>query len=238
MQNRNFINYAHRGASSYAPENTMSAFYLGLRMGANGIETDVQRTKDGVLVLFHDDTLKRVTGQEGSIQDYTYEELQGFDVCCYGRKDKIVKFRDFLEAFSGLDLQFAIEFKQEFTEQQTIDMLEEYGMRSKAILTSFKIECLMRAKLYAPDYVAGYLTDDVNEMTLKVLKTMGVEQVCPQGKLVNREFVDWIHGQGFSVRAWGIEDEARMKQVYDAGADGMTVNFPDKLTEYMAQREA
>ena len=81
MQNRNFINYAHRGASSYAPENTMSAFYLGLRRGANGIETDVQRTKDGVLVLFHDDTLKRVTGQEGSIQDYTYEELQGFDVC-------------------------------------------------------------------------------------------------------------------------------------------------------------
>lgn len=238
MQNRNFINYAHRGASSYAPENTMSAFHLGLRMGANGIETDVQRTKDGVLVLFHDDTLKRVTGQEGSIQDYTYEELQGFDVCCYGRKDKIVKFRDFLEAFSGLDLQFAIEFKQEFTEQQTIDMLEEYGMRSKTILTSFKIECLMRAKLYAPDYVAGYLTGDVNKMTLKVLKTMGVEQVCPQGKLVNREFVDWIHGQGFSVRAWGIEDEARMKQVYDAGADGMTVNFPDKLTEYMAQREA
>jgi len=76
-----FINFAHRGASSYAPENTMSAFYLGLRMGANGIETDIQRTGDGILVLFHDDTLDRVTGQSGKIADYTYEQLPGPALC-------------------------------------------------------------------------------------------------------------------------------------------------------------
>lgn len=232
---QSFVNYAHRGASSYAPENTMSAFLLGLEMGANGIETDVQRTKDGVLVLFHDDTIKRVTGQEGRIQDYTYEQLLQFDVCCHGRKDKIVTFRDFLETFSGMDLQFAIEFKQEFTEKETIDLLEQYGMREKTILTSFKLDCLMRAKLYRPDYVAGYLTRDVNPMTVKVLRTMGVEQACPRGDLVTPDFVDGLHSQGFSVRAWGIRDEELMKQVYDAGADGMTVNFPDKLTAYMAE---
>lgn len=228
-----FVNYAHRGASSYAPENTMSAFHLGLEMGANGIETDVQRTKDGVLVLFHDDTIRRVTGQDGSIQDYTYEELLQFDVSVHGRKDKIVKFQDFLEAFSGLDLTFAIEFKQELTEQETIDMLEQYGMREKTILTSFKLDCLMRAKLYRPDYRAGYLTYDVNALTTKVLNTIGVEQVCPDGKIITKELVDDLHGQGFTVRAWGIADEELMKQVYDAGADGMTVNFPDKLTAYM-----
>lgn len=59
------INYAHRGASEYAPENTLSSFYLGLLQGANGIETDVQRTKDGVLVLFHDPTIDRVTNGNG-----------------------------------------------------------------------------------------------------------------------------------------------------------------------------
>ena len=63
------INYAHRGASEYAPENTLSSFYLGLLQGANGIETDVQRTKDGVLVLFHDNTLDRVTDSTGRVQD-------------------------------------------------------------------------------------------------------------------------------------------------------------------------
>ena len=69
------INYAHRGASEYAPENTLSSFYLGLMQGANGIETDVQRTKDGVLVLFHDNTLDRVSNVSGNLSEYTYEEL-------------------------------------------------------------------------------------------------------------------------------------------------------------------
>ena len=70
------INYAHRGASEYAPENTLSSFYLGLLQGANGIETDVQKTKDGVLVLFHDDTIDRVSDGEGKLSDYTFEELR------------------------------------------------------------------------------------------------------------------------------------------------------------------
>ena len=93
----------------------------------------------------------------------------------------------------------------------------------------------MRAKLYAPQYRAGYLTDDVNPMALKVLKTIGVEQVCPKSKLITKELVSDLHAQGFSVRPWGVKSEERMKQAYDAGVDGMTVNFPDKLTEYMAE---
>ena len=75
-----FVNYAHRGASTFCPENTMLSFYTGIYMGANGIETDVQVTKDGVLVLFHDDTLNRILGIDGSIKDYTYEELRTYNV--------------------------------------------------------------------------------------------------------------------------------------------------------------
>lgn len=228
-----FINYAHRGASSYAPENTMRAFRLGLEMGANGIETDIHRTKDGVLVLFHDNTLKRVTGEEGKIKDFTFEELQKITVKMYGMEEKIPTLEEFLQEFSGKDISFAIEFKQDFTEKDAIDMLNKYGMREKTILTSFELNCLMRAALYAPEYKLGYLTNDVNEMTLKVLKTIGVEQVCPQGEIVTPELVKDLHAKGFSVRAWGIQSEERMAQVYDAGADGMTVNFPDKLAEYM-----
>ena len=70
------INYAHRGASEYAPENTFSSFYLGLLQGANGIETDVQKTKDGVLVLFHDGTLDRVSDHCGKLSEFTLEELR------------------------------------------------------------------------------------------------------------------------------------------------------------------
>ena len=106
-----FINYAHRGASEYAPENTFLAFNVGIFMGANGIETDVQVTKDGIAVLFHDDTLDRVTGQSGSIYDYTFEELQNFFVVKNEYRDKIVKFDDFLKYFHFRDITFAIELK-------------------------------------------------------------------------------------------------------------------------------
>lgn len=237
MSETKFINYAHRGASSYQPENTMSSFRLGLQMGANGIETDVQRTKDGVLVLFHDDTILRVTGQPGRIRDYTYEQLQQFDVQVYGLTGKIPKFEEFLEEFSGRELSFAIEFKQDFTEKDTIDMLNRYHMREKTVLTSFKLDCLMRAALYDPAYPMGYLTSDINEMTVRVMRTIGISQACPQGKRVTPELVSTLHAQGFSVRAWGIKNEDMMKRVYDAGADGMTVNFPDKLAAYIKQAE-
>ena len=70
------INYAHRGASEYAPENTLSAFYLGLMQGANGIETDVRRTKDGELVLFHDSKLARVTDGDGPLAEHSLAELK------------------------------------------------------------------------------------------------------------------------------------------------------------------
>ena len=116
-----FINYAHRGASEYEPENTLSAFYAGVAMGANGIETDIQRTKDGILVLFHDDTLKRVTGADGGIGDYTYEELLRFTVhnkAC-DRFDKIPTLESFLTYFGWRDLTFAIDLKMDGVAEQT-----------------------------------------------------------------------------------------------------------------------
>jgi len=230
-----FVNYAHRGASSYAPENTMSAFHLGLEMGANGIETDVQRTSDGVLVLFHDDTLARVTGQPGSVKDYTYGQLQQFAVTVHGRSDRIPTLEEFLQAFSHMDLTFAIELKQPFTEADTLDMLERYHMREKTVVTSFRLESLMRAACHNPAYRLGYLTQDIHSLTIPVLQTIGIREVCPEATIVTPELVRELHGQGFSVRAWGVSNEALMRNVYDAGADGMTVNFPDKLTAYIAK---
>lgn len=135
-----FINYAHRGASQYFPENTLSAFYAGIAMGANGIETDIRKTKDNVLVLFHDKNISRVTDGQGSIEDYTYDELMKLLV--YNpekdRTDKIVAFGDFLKYFGFRDLTFAVELKQDQVEKETIDMLEAFNMREKTVKSEAK----------------------------------------------------------------------------------------------------
>lgn len=73
-----FINYAHRGASAYAPENTMSAFNMAIQLNANGIELDLRRTKDGKIVIFHDNEIDKKSNKKGKISDYTYQELLNF----------------------------------------------------------------------------------------------------------------------------------------------------------------
>lgn len=228
-----FVNYAHRGASEYAPENTLLAFYTGIYMGANGIETDVQMTKDGVLVLFHDDTILRLTGAPGSVGDYTFEQLRQFTFETKGLKDKIVVFEEFLQQFGWRDLIFAIEIKQAGIEAQVVDMIRKYGIQDKTIVTSFMLESVRAAKQYAPEQKVGFLTRPLSDELLTELKRIGVEQLCPEAPDITAENVARWHADGFEVRAWGVKNEALMRQVYVAGTEGMTVNFPDKLTALM-----
>ena len=109
-----FINYAHRGASDYAPENTMSAFRKAIELKANGIELDLQKTKDGKIVIFHDDFIDKKSNGIGTISDYTYNELLKFDFGSWFSEEfeneKIVLFQDFMKEVSSKDLILAIEF--------------------------------------------------------------------------------------------------------------------------------
>lgn len=228
-----FVNYAHRGASEYAPENTLLAFNLGIYMGANGIETDVQLTREGVPVLFHDDTLSRVTGETGSISDYTFDELQNIRVRRNGLEDRILRLEDFLRLFGFRDMRFALELKQKGTAAPVAELVRAYGLQSKVVITSFDWDELCAMREIAPELETGFLCKAVDDALIEQLKQRGIVELCPPARLLNEKNVSVWKAQGLRVRAWGVKDEALMRSAYDAGADGMTVNFPDKLTEYM-----
>ena len=232
-----FVNYAHRGASAYCPENTLLSFYTGLYMGANGIETDVRATRDGELVLFHDNTLERVTGESGAVEDYTWEELQRFDVKNGELADKIVRLEDFLRLFSHREITFAIELKGEGVAAKTAELLRKYEMKSKTVVTSFSLQLLEEFAKAAPEFKLGYLTKEVNDEVLAEMHRIGIDELCPRAALIeSAEQVDAWHELGVRVRAWGVKDEALMKSAYDAGVDGMTVNFPDLLRDYIKEQ--
>ena len=228
-----FVNYAHRGASEYMPENTLLSFYNGIAMGANGIETDVRYTSDGKLILFHDSTLQRVTDGEGRADDHTYAELLELNIKKNGFYDKIVTLEEFLQKFSFRDLTFAIELKGAGVERETAELLRKYDMVKKTFVTSFHLEYIKKFKEYAPEFRVGYLAKEIDESLLSELRAAGVDELCPKGSDVTAERVRAWHRAGFNVRAWGIDSEETMKKVYDSGANGMTVNFPDKLAEYI-----
>ena len=226
-----FVVYAHRGASEYAPENTMSSFYLGLYMGANGIETDVRRTKDGTLVLFHDATLDRVCGVSGELSNYTYEELCKIPVIHTpsGRRDIVVRLEDFLHYCGAHGVKLAIELKADGVGVDVYTLVKRYGLEDNVIVTSFNLDYLIELKAAYPEASLGYLTADFDDETVAKMKEIGIGQLCPAGKNVTAEKVKAWHDAGFNVRAWGIKDVEIMKHAYECGVDGMTVNFPDRL---------
>lgn len=232
-----FVTYAHRGASEYCPENTFMSFYMGARLGANGIETDVQLTKDGVPVLFHDATLERVTGEVGSVCDYTYGELCDFTIKKGELSDKIVTLEDFLAHFSFRNMTFAIELKAQGIEKEVVDLINKYNVSKKVVVTSFNFENIRRVKEYMPTIRVGYLCENVSDERMAQMIALEIDEICPRGREVTHEKVKEWHRLGFNVRAWGITDADVMKRVYDAGVDGMTVNFPDKLVNYISEKQ-
>lgn len=230
------INYAHRGASEYAPENTLSSFYLGLLQGANGIETDVQKTKDGVLVLFHDDTLDRVSDKQGKICDYTWDELKNVKIhgsCTTGFYDRIVTLREFLEKFSQYDINFAIELKGADVEDETLEMVKAFGIMNKTTFTSFNFKYIEKIKQMDKSARIGWLVSDINDDIIEQLLEIGGEEIAPKAELLSDELIEKLRKAGLGIRAWGVFNVALMKKMCALGVDGMTVNFPDRLFEYL-----
>ncbi len=234
---KEFVIYAHRGASEYYPGNTLSSFYAGLEMGADGIETDIWRTKDGILVIWHDEKLEWKTPLCGSIPDYTYSELLQLtfrNEKYPHRVDKMPTLEEFCKYFGWRDLTFAIELKQAGIAAEVIAMLNKYSMKDKTFITSFNIDALTEAHALGSGYRLGYLyPGKTNKLIYDRLAAIEAVQACPKAADLTAEELSELYVRGYHCRAWGVSDESLMKKMVDMGVDsGMTVNFPDKLIAY------
>ena len=233
-----FVNYAHRGASAYAPENTMVSFRMGLEMGANGIETDVQETKDGVLVLFHDKTIERCSNGVGRVSDYTYSELLELDFGSWKgekyRGEPIAAFEDFAREFFPMDITFAIELKSPGIERKVYDIIKRYAVHDKIYVSSFDFENLRAMSLVSDEIKLCWLmVGEITQEHLDKVKSIGGVQIAPKCAFVTPEGVALAKANGIGVRLWGTSDEEIMRKVYTLDTEGMTVNFPDKLHAYI-----
>ncbi len=233
-----FINLAHRGASAYAPENTLASFYKGIELGANGIETDLQKTKDGVIFLFHDDKLDNKTDAKGYPSEYTWAELKQLDAGSWFspkyKGERLVSFEEFLHYFGDKDLIFAIELKVPFIEREIkeiLELIDYYEIREKVTITSFIFENLMVTRKTDKDIKIGYLLKIIDIDNIKQLELINAQQICPFAELLTLQDVLLAKEHTLQVRAWGIKNIEVMKHALDCGVDGMTLDFPDKLVE-------
>jgi glycerophosphoryl diester phosphodiesterase len=241
MSHPDFMIIAHRGASSYALENTLAAFDLALQMQIRQIELDVHFSCDGYIVVMHDDTVDRTTNGSGPVAGKTLAELQALDAgSWFGvgfAGERIPTLGAVLARYQGLlHLHIEIKARAERLSQGTVDLVREYGMADQVTITSFQKTRLQEVRAYAPALPTGWLVAEVSDAVIMQARALGLTQICPPAHMVTPELVHRLHAEGFVVRAWGVADEALMRQVVAAGADGMTVNFPDKLLAYVQRQ--
>lgn len=229
---------AHRGASSYAPENTFAAFDLALRMGVSHLELDVHSTSDGHIVVVHDDLVDRTTSGHGPVTSHTLAELSALDAgSWFGERfagERIPTFAGVLERYRGrAHVHTEIKGHSERLSERTVDLVRRHGMADQVTITSFQRARLAETRAYAPELPTGWLVGEITDAIVADARALGLTQLCPRAGTVTSELVRRLHAEGFVVRAWGVGTEDLMRQVVEAGADGMTVNFPDKLMAYL-----
>ena len=243
MTEREFLCIAHRGASSYSPENTFAAFDKALEYGVNHVELDVHFSRDGHIVVIHDDTLDRTTDGSGAVADRTLAELRGLDAgSWFGAEysgERIRSLAEIFEEYKGR-LHFHVEIKAraEGLASRTADMIRAHGLTRDVTVTSFWKPWLEEVRSYAPELETGWLVplgqgSSWDDSIIEQSQALGLDQVCPRANITTPELVRTLHEKGFVIRCHGVYSEDLMRHAVDCGADGMTINFPDKLIEYV-----
>lgn len=241
MAGPDFINIAHRGASAYAPENTFAAFDKALALGVTHVEFDVHFSSDAHIVVIHDDTLDRTTSGSGPVVEQTLGNLLSLDsgkwFSAEFTGEPIPTLAQLLERYKGR-LHFHLEIKGASSglAQRAADLVRGFSVGDATTITSFRLESLEELRAYASELPVGWLVREINDSVIGQARELGVEQLCPLAPQVTPELVAQLHEKGFLVRAWGVATPELMRRVVDAGADGMTVNFPDQLNDYIKSR--
>lgn len=237
------INYAHRGASVYYPENTMLAFEKALELGATGIETDVQMTEDGVLILIHDELVNRTTNGRGFVKNYTYKEIRKLDAGSWFREDfknlKVPTLDELMDLLMDKNIKLNIELKSniilyEEIEQKVIETIYKYNMQNKVIISSFNHYALKKCKEISPKIKIGLLYVAGLYQPEKYAQRLGAEALHPYFYAVNNaEIIKNIKKAGLMLNPYTVDEESYMKFFIDQDVNGIITNYPDKLNKIL-----
>lgn len=222
--------YAHRGASEFAPENTLPAFQLALDMQVDGIETDIQMTKDGVLVLIHDEKIDRTTNGSGYVCDYTYAELLQFDASYKFEAYKgcvIATLRELLElvqyrCFLHLELK-TDKIQYQGIESKVLAMVKQYNMEEYVMYSSFNHETVQCMKKMDPSIKIAYTYDGVLYKPWRYIED-GIVALHP--RFTKMCDIPSCHAVGLQVNAWTVNTKKDILQVMELGVDGVFTNNP------------
>ncbi|MFP7169474.1 glycerophosphodiester phosphodiesterase [Terribacillus sp. 7520-G] len=232
--------FAHRGASKYAPENTMAAFRLAELMQADGIETDVQLTKDQVPVIIHDESINRTTNKRGLVRKLTYEELRQADAGAWFSRDyageKIMSLDDFLEWFKKTPMLLNLELKTNKypypgIEEIVLNRLTEHGMKERTTISSFHADTIRRIAKLDPEMDTGFLTSRRPRQLFSLMDAIGAKALHPKYRLLNKKLIQDCLQHQVPIRVYTVNQPVYILRALEADCDVIISDVPDRALE-------
>ncbi|MEO8608542.1 MAG: glycerophosphodiester phosphodiesterase [Chloroflexota bacterium] len=239
IYNGRMLIFGHRGASAYAPMNTLPAFELAAEQGADGVELDVHFSKDKQLIVLHDFTIDHTTNGTGYARDMTLAQLKALDAGSWkGEQYKGVQIPTLDEVFDaiGQKLFVNVEIKSETeetdgVEQAVADCLQRKNMQERVIISSFNPLALKRFREIMPDVPIGYLYVAEAQPFAEVMETLPHEARHPHHPMIDQEYMDWAKSKGYRVNTWTVNDPARAIELKRLGVDAIITDTPDVMRE-------
>ena len=227
--------YGHRGASGHAPENTLEAFKLSMEMGADGFELDVHLSKDGQLVVIHDETVDRTTNGTGFVKDLTLAQLKELDACNGMEKYRGAKIPTLAEVFDlvkGTAQIVNVEIKTDEyfypdIEKKCLELVREKGVADQVIFSSFNHHTLLRMRQLSPEAKLGMLYLEIMAKPWEYAKQLNVEYLHPMKmNIYVPGFAEGAREAGFGVNMWTINDAETIAECLKQDV-GIITNYPD-----------
>jgi glycerophosphoryl diester phosphodiesterase len=245
--------FAHQGGENLWPSNTLLAFENSAELGADVLDTDMHLTKDGVLVLMHDETVDRTTDGHGAIRDLTLAEIKQLDAAYNFSTDNgqtfpfrgqgitVPTLEELFTAFPAKRL--GIEIKQTDplpTAQKFCAVIRQYQLESSVLVSSFRQENMDAFRKECPAVATSATENEVRffyvlfRVGLSGLVTpnynsMQVPEASGGLLILSPQFVEAAHKRGLAVQPWTINDEEDLKHILALGVEGINTDNPDRL---------
>jgi glycerophosphoryl diester phosphodiesterase len=222
---------AHRGASAYRPENTIPAYELAVDQDADMIEIDLHVTRDGVLVVTHDEELGGLGGK-GEIADATFAEVRNLDA---GAGERIPTLDEVLDLLGGR-IPFNLELKQGTRgpypglEAAALAAVERRGLLDRTLFSSFYDPVLAELRALSADArIALLLSRRFPQAAVDRARALRAEAVNPEEGIATADFVSSAHDAGLDVHVFTVDAEPALRALLALRVDGIFTNVPDRL---------
>jgi glycerophosphoryl diester phosphodiesterase len=236
--------WGHRGAYSSAPENTLVAFQLAAQMGADGVELDIQLTKDGEIVVIHDETVDRTSNGQGWVKDFTLSEIKKLNFNKRGITKplhmEVPTLAEVLELLSPTGLTINIELKTgviyyEDIESRALKLTEKYDMSGRIVWSSFNHYSVQKIKQLEPSSKTALLCGGEIWVTGEQCEKVGVEALHPSVHMLRHpSLAEDCHKRGVLIRPWTVNSEDDLLLARDLGVDTVIVNRIDWAKDALA----